>query len=66
MSGRTSFAAFWPQYLDAHRDRRTRAIHYLGTILGVCSFVVFLVTLDWRAINRDRTGWVERWQREMH
>lgn len=25
-----------------------------------------LVTLDWRAINRDRTSWVERWQREMH
>ena len=25
-----------------------------------------LVTLDWRAINRDRTGWVERWAVEMH
>ncbi len=48
MSERMNNAAFWPQYLDAHRDPRTRAIHYLGTILGVCSFVVFLVTLDWR------------------
>jgi len=48
MSGRTTFAAFWPEYLGAHRDPRTRAIHYLGTILGVCSFVVFVVTLDWR------------------
>ena len=48
MSQRMSFAAFWPQYLDAHRDPRTRAIHYLGTILGVLSFIAFLVTLDWR------------------
>ena len=47
MSRRMSFAAFWPEYLAAHRDPRTRALHYLGTSLGVCSFVVFLITLDW-------------------
>jgi hypothetical protein len=47
MSERVSFAAFWPQYLDAHRDPRTRAFHYLGTTLGVCSFVVFLITMNW-------------------
>jgi hypothetical protein len=48
LSKRVSFAAFWPDYLGAHRDRRTRAVHYLGTSLGVCSLAVFLVTWDWR------------------
>jgi len=48
MSDRPSFMEFWPEYLGAHRDPRTRAIHYTGTILGVASLIVFLVTLDWR------------------
>jgi len=47
MSEKTSFAAFWPEYLAAHRDPRTRAFHYLGTSLGVCSFIVFLFTREW-------------------
>ena len=25
-----------------------------------------LVSLDWHAINQDRAGWIERWQREVH
>lgn len=44
---RKTFAAFWPEYLGAHRDPRTRAVHYLGTILGVVSFLVFLATGGW-------------------
>jgi hypothetical protein len=48
MSDKVSFAAFWPEYLGAHRDPRTRAVHYLGTTLGVCSFILFLITMDWR------------------
>ena len=46
-TGRKTFAQFWPEYLDAHRDPRTRAVHYLGTVLGVASFLVFLATLEW-------------------
>jgi len=48
MAKSPSFTAFFPEYLDAHRDPRTRAIHYFGTTLGVCSFIVFLATMDWR------------------
>lgn len=46
--GRPTFTQFWPEYLGAHRDPRTRAIHYFGTTLGVISFIVFLFTMDWR------------------
>ena len=45
---RLSFVAFFPEYLAAHRDPRTRAVHYVGTVLGVASLIVFLVTMDWR------------------
>ena len=48
MAKSPSFREFFPEYLAAHRDRRTRAIHYFGTTLGVCSFIVFLATMDWR------------------
>jgi len=48
MSERMSFAAFWPEYLGAHRDPRTRAFHYVGTSLGLCSLVAFALTMDWR------------------
>jgi hypothetical protein len=42
-----TFAEFWPQYLAAHRDPRTRVTHYVGTTLGVLCLLVFLGTLDW-------------------
>jgi hypothetical protein len=45
---RPSFSEFFPEYLAAHRDPRTRAVHYIGTTLGVVSLIVFLVTMDWR------------------
>jgi len=40
MSGRpSSFGAFWPQYLAAHRDPRCRALHYVGSTGGVLGIV---------------------------
>jgi hypothetical protein len=42
-----SFREFWPEYLGAHRDPRTRAIHYIGTTLGVISVIVFFFSWDW-------------------
>src|SRR6266478_9584938 len=42
------FGEFWPRYLSAHADPRTRALHYLGT-LGALACVAFAVaTGDWR------------------
>ena len=43
-----SFAEFWPHYLRAHADPRTRAVHYCGTSLAVLLLVAFLAGGDWR------------------
>lgn len=50
MPQRLSFASFWPQYLSAHRDPRTRATHYVGTALGVALFLIGVIGMDWRFV----------------
>jgi hypothetical protein len=45
-----SFAEFWPQYLRAHSDPRTRALHYFGTALGVLLLLAFIATAEWRLL----------------
>jgi hypothetical protein len=43
-----NYAEFWARYLNAHADRRTRALHYLGT-LGAAALVVLAATrAEWR------------------
>ena len=42
------FGAFWPEYLRAHLDPRTRALHYIGTSLSIVLLLAFLLTKDWR------------------
>ena len=34
------FSRFWCQYLQAHAHAGTRALHYLGTIVGFLSIIV--------------------------
>ena len=46
----SSFAEFWPHYLRAHADPRTRAMHYFGTSLGILLLLAFLLTKDWRCL----------------
>jgi|SRR5271170_8316846 hypothetical protein len=43
-----SYAEFWRRYLAAHRDPRTRGLHYLGTTLGLATLIVAGITRDWR------------------
>ena len=43
-----TYAEFWPRYLAAHRDPRTKALHFVGTSAGVVLLIVFAFNRDWR------------------
>src|SRR5579863_3917684 len=42
-----SYAEFWPRYLRAHADPRTRALHYLGTLGAAALLVLAASRVDW-------------------
>jgi hypothetical protein len=42
-----TYAEFWPRYLKAHTDPRTRALHYLGTGSGIALLLTFAITRYW-------------------
>jgi hypothetical protein len=42
-----TYAEFWPRYLKAHADKRTRALHYLGTGAGLLLLLAFAATGNW-------------------
>ena len=57
-----SYAEFWPHYLRAHRDPRTRAAHYLGTSLGVALVVLAAIRSDWRLlVAAPLAGYAAAW-----
>jgi hypothetical protein len=43
-----SYPQFWRRYLAAHADRRTRALHYLGTGGAIAVLLVAALSRDWR------------------
>lgn len=42
-----TYAEFWPRYLKAHADRRTRLLHFIGTGAAALLLLVFAATGDW-------------------
>ena len=43
----TSFAEFWPYYLREHSKPATRALHYVGTTLGIAIASFGVITGHW-------------------
>ena len=57
-----TYPEFWRRYLRAHRDPRTRALHYLGTSLALGALGAAAITRDWRwLIAAPATGYAAAW-----
>jgi hypothetical protein len=42
-----SFTEFWPIYLAAHRDPRTRAMHYVGLTVAIACLLLAVARGEW-------------------
>ncbi|MGH7047621.1 MAG: Mpo1-like protein [Stellaceae bacterium] len=57
-----TYAEFWRHYLGAHRDRRTRALHYVGTSGALAALVAATASRDWRwLIAAPLVGYAFAW-----
>lgn len=57
-----SFEEFWPRYLQAHRDPRTRLFHVAGTIAGSGLVLTALATRKpWLAAIGLAAGYGPAW-----
>jgi len=45
---RVTYEAFWQRYIRAHAQPRTRALHYIGSLLALAALLLAIATLDWR------------------
>jgi hypothetical protein len=57
-----SFQQFWPRYLEAHRDPRTRILHVAGTLAGTSMVIAaFATRRPWLAAAGLAAGYGPAW-----
>jgi hypothetical protein len=57
-----SYAEFWPRYLGAHRNPKSRALHFAGTSLALALLAGAIATADWRlAVAAPIAGYGAAW-----
>ena len=47
MREHTTFAEFWPYYLQQHSQAATRGWHYFGTVLAILALIVIVIFRKW-------------------
>ncbi len=55
------YADYWPDYLRAHKRPLTRALHAIGTILGLALLGAGATIADWRLIAAPLVGYGVAW-----
>ena len=43
-----TYDQFWQRYIRAHGQKRTRVLHYTGSLLALAALLLAIVTFDWR------------------
>jgi hypothetical protein len=57
----TRYDAFWLRYLRAHADKRTRALHYAGSLLALACLVGSAVWSPWLLPAAPLVGYGFAW-----
>src|SRR3954464_11432927 len=53
----TGYDAFWLRYLRTHADRRTRALHYAGTLLALACVAGGAIWTPWLLLAAPVVGY---------
>jgi hypothetical protein len=57
-----SYTEFWPRYLLAHADPRTRCLHYVGSAFAAAALALAGFERDWRwLVAAPTVGYALAW-----
>ena len=56
-----SFAEFWPYYVRAHANERTRVLHAIGSVLAIVIVGAALATNLWLLVAAPVVGYAFAW-----